>query len=211
MATIFQTSFVPENFPYLANRILNYMLLMVNGHPHRICEIEFYLNSAAHPDSYVHGHADQTKNGTWYFHRHNTGTYKGGTFKGVDIVTGYTTNNSNMINRPEGVYGAILIRSIIDIHQRKFIEGPCRCVDHILALSGVDTIIGLTGNHSLNVLHNDRRFVLIEGNPSVIEPLMWGPRIGLSDKYPEYRDKPYRYVIGPVKKERKKMTLCHRS
>lgn len=207
MTSIFQTHFVPENFPYLANRILNYTLLMVNGNPHRICEIEFYLNSAAHPDSYVHGHIDQTNRGTWYFHRHNNGTYKGGTFKGVDIVTGYTTNDGTMINRPEGVYGAILIRSIIDINQRKFIEGPCRCVDHILALSGFDSIIAFTGNNSLNVLQNDRNFVLVEGNPSVIEPLMWGPRIGLSDKYPEYRDKPYRYIIGPVKKDRKKMIM----
>jgi 3-methyladenine DNA glycosylase Mpg len=186
---------IPENFPQIANKILNYMLLMVNGHPHRICEIEFYLNSSDHPDSYVHSHKDQTKTGTWYFHRYKNGTYKNGTWKGVDIVLG-----------SEGIYGGILIRSLADFSHGKFIEGPCRCVNHILELSECDSIMTFTGNTSLSIVDNTRNFVLLDGTPEVIEPMMWGPRIGLKDGYPEYRNKPYRYSIGPVKKERKKMT-----
>lgn len=195
MATILQTPFVPENFPYLANKILNCTLLMVNGHPHRICEIEFYLNSAEHRDLYVHGHNDQTKKGTWYFHRFNNGTYKNANYKGVDIVFG-----------SDNVHGAILIRTVIDINQRRVIEGPCKIVDHILSLSGFDTVISFTNNNSLDVLNNNRGLVLVEGQPSVLEPIFWGPRIGLSDKFPEFRDKKYRFVIGPVKKEKKKLT-----
>ena len=54
METILDVPFYCQNFPYLANRILNYTVLMVNGFPHRICEIEFYLNSPYHRDLYVH-------------------------------------------------------------------------------------------------------------------------------------------------------------
>jgi len=120
---ILQISCVPENFTYIADIILNHTLLMINGYPHRICEIEFYLNSESHPDEYVHCHEDQTKKGTWYFHRYNNGTYKNVTFKGLDIVLG-----------SENIYAGILIRSIIDIKQKKLIEGPCRTVNHILSL-----------------------------------------------------------------------------
>lgn len=206
MSTILQTPFVPENFPYIADRILNYTLLMINGHPHRICEIEFYLNSPQHRDLYVHGHDDQTKKGTWYFHRFNNGTYKNGTFKGVDIALGSTGLQLGPTAVAEPIHAAILIRTVIDINQKKFIEGPCRTVDHILRLSGHDSIMSFTGNQSLDVLNNDHGLTLVEGNPTVLEPILWGPRIGLSDKYPEYRDKKYRFVIGPVKKEKKKLT-----
>lgn len=198
MSIILQTPFVGENFPYLADRILNYTMLMINGNPHRICEIEFYLNSYEHPDPYVHGHVDQTKSATWYFHRHSTGTYKNGTFKGMDLVLG-----------SEGKYGAVLIRSLFDIKQRELIEGPCNCVKHILMSNGYsdNDIIGFTENESLNILSNKRNLILIEGYPEIKEIIKWAPRVGLSDKYPEYRNKLYRYIIGPVKKERKKMTL----
>lgn len=206
MSTILQTPFVPENFPYLANRLLNYTLLMINSHPHRICEIEFYLNSSQHRDLYVHSHDDQTKKGTWYFHRFNNGTYKNGTFKGIDIALGsmgFQLCHSVVV---ESVHAAILIRTVIDINNKKIIEGPCKTVDHILSLSGYDSIMSFTENSSLGVLNNDRGLTLVEGNPNVLEPISFGPRIGLSDKYPEYRDKKYRFVIGPVKKEKKKLT-----
>lgn len=196
MATILRTPCVAENFTYLADRILNYTLLMIHGRVHRICEIEFYLHSRKHPDPYVHNHIDQIKKGTWYFHRHNTGTYKNGTFKGMDLVLGDPTS-----------YAAILIRSVLDVESRKLIEGPCRCVDHILSLSGIDTVLNFTARMSLNVLQNDRRLVIVEGNPTVLESMSCGPRIGLSNKDPNYQEKKYRYVIGPVKKQRKTLTL----
>ena len=100
------------------------------------------------------------------------------------------------------IYAAVLIRSIMDINQQKFIEGPCRTVDHILQLSGVDSIMSLTGGNSLSFISNVKNLLLIVGQPSVLETILYGPRIGLSDKYPEYRDLKYRYVMGPVKKQR---------
>jgi hypothetical protein len=202
MASILQIPCIPENFAHLADRILNYTLLMINGHPHRICEIEFYLNSPTHSDAYVHTNEDQTKKGTWYFHRYNNGTYKNGTFKGLDIVL----NSGINLENKERIYASALIRTIIDINQRKIIEGPCLVVNHILALYRLDNIMMLTGGNSLNFMKNNHNLILVEGNPSVLEPILYGPRIGLSDKYLEYRTKYYRFVIGPIKKQRKTLT-----
>jgi 3-methyladenine DNA glycosylase Mpg len=181
-------------FNYLADKILNYTVLMINGKIHRICEIEFYLNCTEHPDLYVHSHIDQTNKGTWYFHRYNNGTYKSGTYKGLDIVLG-----------DKNIYFGILIRSIYDVENKIFIEGPCKTVNHILSLYNLSTIDMLTNGKSLNILNNDKGLVLVEGNPTELEKIKIGPRIGLSDKYPEYKNKKYRYVIGNVKKDKKSL------
>lgn len=163
---------------------------------HRICEIEFYLHSPNHPDGYVHVGTDQTRAGTWYFHRHPNGTYKNGTFKGMDLALG-----------SEGIRAAFLLRSLLDITLNVFIEGPCKIVNHVLALYQCPNIMDLTGNQSLNSFQNDQGLILMEGAPTKLEPVLYGPRIGLSDKYPEYRDRKYRFVIGPVKKGKKQLTL----
>lgn len=169
---------------------------MVNGHIHRICEVEFYLNSPEHLDHYVHGHEDQRKKGTWYFHRYNNGTYKSGTFKGMDLVLG--SGNTA---------GAVLIRSVFDINGRKFIEGPCNTVNHILALCGIDSIPTFTGGQSLNFLENHRGVFLIAGNIGTPDTIFWGPRYGLSNKYPEYKDRYYRFALNLVKKNKNKLKL----
>lgn len=91
---------------------------------HRIAELEFYYNTAVFPDPYPHGDELQRTAGQWcgarqfhpspliatcgnrsvhfcrYFHR-TGGTYRSGTFKGLDITIGTDEKN----------YGGILIRS----------------------------------------------------------------------------------------------------
>lgn len=196
MTSLLKTSFIPNNFQYLADRLLNYTLLMVNGYPHRICEVEFYLNSLEHPDNYVHRHIDQTKKGTLYFHRHTNGTYKSGTFKGMDIVFG-----------SEKIYGTVLVRSVFDINNKKFIEGPCNTVEHMLKLCDVKSIQELTLNQSLNFLDKSQKIILIDGDISTPDQIFCGPRYGLSDKYSEYKDKPYRFALSIVKKQKKKLAL----
>jgi len=193
MSFLSEILFIPENFSHIANKILNCTLLLINNRQHRICEIEFYLNSSFHPDLYVHGNDDQTKKDTWYFHRYKNGTYKNGTYKGLDIVIG---NNDNTKE-----YGSILIRSIFDVDKNKIIEGPCLCVNHILYVCGFDNIISFTKNESLNIINNEHNFILVEENKIMPDKILYGSRIGLSEKYPEYRDKKYRYVVGPVKKQ----------
>jgi 3-methyladenine DNA glycosylase Mpg len=162
------------NFKKLANLLLNRTVFKVNKHKFRPAEIEFYLYSEDHPDSYVHCHEDQLKYGFWYFHK--TGkSYKGGTFKGLDLCLG-----------EEDTYFGILIRSIYDIQEEKLIEGPCNCVNRILAVAEVESIKDFV----------DQGYqIKIRDEEHDEETIYRGPRIGLSDKYPKYQYKKYRYAI----------------
>ena len=69
---------IENKFKGLSNYILNHSILKINGIDFRICEIEYYYNNDDHPDPYVHGDIMQKENGTWYFHRQNGKSYKGG-------------------------------------------------------------------------------------------------------------------------------------
>lgn len=107
---------------------MNENVLEINksGNQYRICEIEFYLNDDKyHKDTFTHGDPIQATNGKWYMHRmtaKNPMSFKGGTYKGMDLTFG----------KPGQIYGGILIRSIMNIKTRTHIEGPCNCLDAIL-------------------------------------------------------------------------------
>lgn len=90
-----------NNFDTMANLLLNKSILVINNTEWRISEIEFYYHSNIHPDNYTHKDENQKRNGEWYFHRQNGKSYKGGTYKGLDISCGNENN-----------YGGILLRSI---------------------------------------------------------------------------------------------------
>ena len=172
------------SFSQIADKILNLSTFEINGEAFRICEIEFYLNSPSHPDRYAHSLPDQLEYGHWYFHKHRTGNYKGGTWKGLDITLG---------SRANGAYCGILLRSIMNIRTEELVEGPCRTVNLILDNYRVESIYELVGQHTLHVLHNHRGLGLrdLEGNRYTKEPLVYGPRVGLSAKHPEFREKNY--------------------
>ncbi|KXS19038.1 hypothetical protein M427DRAFT_181607 [Gonapodya prolifera JEL478] len=54
----------------------------------RLAELEFYLHREPdHPDPFSHRHPDQRSRGRWYFHKLG-GSYRGGTWKGLDITFG---------------------------------------------------------------------------------------------------------------------------
>ena len=100
----------------------------------RICEIEFYLidNSLKHhEDTFTHGDPIQGTNGKWYFHRmnpKNPSSFKAGTYKGMDLSFGSKEN---------GVFGGILIRAIMNLKTKEYIEGPCNTVTTLLKCFGV--------------------------------------------------------------------------
>lgn len=121
-----------HHFTKLADLLLNQSILYINSIPHRLIEIEFYFSTPnsyggfVHDDPYTHSSEVQFTTGNWYFHK--TGNvYRDGTWKGLDISIG----------RGKDFPGGILIRSIQMIdskREKKFICGPCLCVDHILSL-----------------------------------------------------------------------------
>jgi hypothetical protein len=185
-----------SDFYDIANTLLNERALLIKDEIHYIAELEIYINSEQHPDPYVHQHPEQTKQGNFYFHRGSTkpdAKYKGGTFKGVDLTYGESS--------PQGdTYAGILIRSLLS-EDGKLITGPCNVVNHILSMYKVDSIEELVSSGidfssdkgNLSFLHNKHDLLLVTV-PDQKKSLFEGPRIGLGDKDPVWRDKLYRYT-----------------
>lgn len=186
-------------FSELANQILNYTTLNKGTARYRICEIEFYLYNDTHQDNYVHKDRGQMLNKTLYFHKRG-GTYKEGTYKGLDLTFGLPSKNQ---------YFGVLIRSIARIHDNnelgKFIEGPCNCVNELIhSYNKVDDF--MVGKGPYLIFDNRHIKVVIEDDLPV-ETIYKGRRYGLSDKYPKYKDKKYRFLIHKDKIKKQKSDL----
>lgn len=194
---LFEQTYDHNDFEKIANIILNQLTLNVKNKKFRICEIEMYLRSDAHPDTYTHSNPDQQAFGKFYFHKYATGSFKSGTWKGIDIVLG----------GPDKFFG-ILIRSMMNLETCEFVEGPCKCVNMILAQFGLTEVKELfqtdiyTGIKQIGL--NDA-YICLNQTEMEKTKIYMGPRIGLSDKYPEYANKNYRYAtfIEKIKKNRK--------
>lgn len=107
-----------QDFDRIANDLMNHWVLAVNEHHYRITEIEFYCKSVAEDgiiiDKYTHGHPEQLKSGTWYFHG-----------SGLDLTFGTAE-----------YYGGILIRGLQRIKDEKHITGPLNSITEILGSIG---------------------------------------------------------------------------
>jgi len=180
----------PKEFPIIADKILNGTILECKGKKFRIREIEFYLKNDKHSDIYCHQNKDQKSFGYWYFHRtSDSGGYKSGTYKGLDITLG-----------DENSFYGILIRTIQG-EDNKMIEGPCKSVNKLLETCGFEPY----GEGSLDKLTGKILRPCIGWDISLKdfslkkETIRKGPRIGLSNKYPLWRDLPYRFAIDGIK------------
>lgn len=185
-------------FVQMADRLLNECYLLVNGRKYRLVEIEFYLNSPNHPDLYTHCNPDQLLMNTFYFHKYKTGTYKSGTYKGLDITFG---------SADENVYFGILIRSIQDMETDEIIDGPCNSVNRILREYDCSDVMEFTEGKNLDIFKNKRKFILVQTDDLDQEIVSMGPRIGLSEKYPDYQTRNYRFAIYKNRLKKKKTSL----
>lgn len=148
-------------------------------------EVEFYLNSNEHPDETVHCHPVQKHKDCIYFHRASTkkdAKYRGGTFKGMDLVWGDGND-----------YFGILIRSV-ETETGEVIEGPCKVVNYILQIMDKEHIRDIVSeDQSLNYRDPLSCIYLAKVKTKLpIYQYMKGPRIGLPDT--EWGNKPYRFV-----------------
>lgn len=199
MQTILDYEDLDESyFPMMADILLNNCLLLINDKKYRLVEIEFYLKCNSHNDSYTHCNTDQLLMHTFYFHKFNTGTYKAGTFKGMDIIFGDKKTNS---------YFGILLRSIQNMANDEIIEGPCNVVNRILKEYNLNSIDEFTNYKNFDIFKNARNFRLVLNNDLVGKKIFFGPRIGLSDKYPEYQNRFYRFLTDKEKIKKKKSSL----
>ena len=189
-----------DNFDDIADNFLNKTYLKCNSSVYRICEIEFYLLSNDHTDKYTHQHPNQQRYGRWYFHRYLNGSYKSGTYRGLDLTLGSKKNNQ---------YCGILIRSIYDIANDKMIEGPCRTVNELLSKCGYDNVKDFMADKQVPLSairsKNNRHIYVRDTHDLDTEQSYTTDRVGLSDKFPEWRDSNYRYLIKPImiKKQKK--------
>lgn len=185
----------------------------------RVCEIEFYLNSTDHPDTFTHGDPMQKLNAQWYFHKMN-GSYKAGTYKGLDLSFG----------RPEiGAVGGILIRAIMPCEVNteggelvgkpltgELIEGPCNSVNRILESTlgnkdqGIKDLVQMK-SFSLDAFASSSNFHLVKA--SLPTRQLWqSPRVGLSLKKmdaekPKYWLADYRFLAYPELHHKMKDTI----
>lgn len=188
-------------FDNISNQLINESILVINNTHYRICEIEYYLKCNVHDDPYVHGDPHQKTIGKWYFHRHGTGTYKGGTFKGMDLTFGYSDGTD--------FYGGILIRSIQHLRTKKIIEGPCNVVTLILKQCNVNSIGDLTKKYTDPIpipAFDNTNVLYIAKKTKKLNKLniFTAPRVGLgfynsdTEKL-RYIMKNYRYLVHPNK------------
>jgi len=204
------------DFNSYADRLLNRRILVINNYPHRIVEIEFYLTCTEHPDPFTHKDIEQAIPDKWYFHKKG-GTFKAGTFKGLDITF---RPNEVISNEKNIVYGGILIRSIVDMIDGTLIEGPCCVVDRILSLSAcpkISEFVCRNHNKGLIVNNTDSQLYLKKySHEHTLLSLYSSPRVGLTLKNnsnlelrQEYIMKNLRYTTRPkwLKKYRKLMTV----
>lgn len=184
----------------IADSLMNKHQLLVpdkdgNIHTYRICEIEFYVTNENHNDEYTHQDEHQKTYGKWYFHRTQSGNYKGGTYKGVDLTFGN-----------DDTYFGVLIRSIYSVDDNEMIEGPCKCVNAILELNSHKNVADyMEGKVDPLSARSTKNFHIKRCQGLTRYDVYAGPRIGLSDKFADFQNRSYRMIIMKdlIKKEKK--------
>ena len=180
-----------DKFHEFAKYLMTNLSMKIGTDIITIEEVEVYYNSFDHKDEYTHKSKDQLTNTKWYFHQYHNGTYKSGTYKGMDITFG---NNKD-------IYGGVLIRSIENTTTGEFITGPCNTVNYILKklnCKEVDDLV--TKMDSLDIFNNKNPFyVEVKTGQIASVDIFTGPRVGLSWKYPSFLTKEYRYLKQPTK------------
>ncbi len=188
-----------KNIVDVAKSLLLQYVIVVGDKEFMISEIEFYIRTENHDDKYTHSDKNQKLYGKWYFHRYPNGSYKGGTYKGLDITFGN-----------EKTYFGVLIRSIYDIENNEIIEGPCRTVNKILELNKCVDVKEYMKNREdpLNA-RNTKNFYIKRKKEPFNKDIYTGQRIGLSDKYVVWKNIEYRFVINKdkIKKNKKNLRL----
>lgn len=165
---------VAEWFEKIATYLLNETSLMINSEPHRLVEIEFYYREKKeHDDLFVHGDSAQKTCGKWYFHR-SGGTYKSGSFKGIDLTFA-----------EKDAFGGILIRGI-EKPDGSIIDGPSLCVDYLLSKTASETVSCLDKKIFPCAIWDSKSLVFFEENKELNKrSFIATPRVGLTLKMRE--------------------------
>eukprot|EP01059_Diplonema_ambulator_P035250 TRINITY_DN8223_c0_g1_i2.p1 TRINITY_DN8223_c0_g1~~TRINITY_DN8223_c0_g1_i2.p1 ORF type:complete len:317 (+),score=77.95 TRINITY_DN8223_c0_g1_i2:38-988(+) len=158
-----------------AAALMTHFELDINGSMWRLAELEAYVYHDTHPDAYTHRNDDQLELCSWYFHRQGNGSYKGGTYKGMDLTFGCRENK---------LYGGFLVRSIQEVRTNAVVEGPCLVVNKILELNQVGSIADFAAGRNgaqLNVEETEGLLLKLAKNGAGSgRPVHSAPRVGLT-------------------------------
>lgn len=190
-------------FARIADRLLNGCDFLVAGTPHRVAEIEAYYHGPDHPDPFPHPDTVQRCAGRWYFHRIGP-SYRGGSFKGLDLTLGDGTNRF-----------ALLIRSIVR-PDGTLVDGPSCTVDDLLKQTGEASVAALDERIAARLAWDESSPLAIRDSevPRTM-PVYRTARVGLSlkrdrERRLQYIDRPYRFLIEPrrIRKGRTQLVLA---
>lgn len=191
-----------EWFAEISDLLLNKTEFVVAGIPHRFTEIEYYYFGGEHKDPFAHCDPLQQTTAKWYFHR-ESGSYRGGSFKGLDISFG-----------SEGMFGGILIRTIEDPDGNE-INGCSLCVDHLLKTTGHAKVADLDGEVAERLIWDESSPIHIRHNDALTaKEIIPTARVGLTLKrmgkhpdMPAFIMRNYRYLTIPEIKKGKVHTI----
>lgn len=174
---------IEKSFERIAEELMNKYSIKVKDTYYRIVDCEFYFrNEDTHNDIYVHGHDQQKKNGSWYFHG-----------SGMDITIG---------NEEENSLGGILIRGIAKLSDTKnangdYIEVNKKSIGPLNVLTSIFS-------HFENIFDSNNSFYLVNKNEITnanfnSTVLYRFPRIGLNIRRNEngFHEKLYRFIAFP--------------
>ncbi len=183
-----------EWFLRIADTLLNRTTLRVGDTANRLTEVEVYYHGPGHEDVFAHRDPVQLHSGRWYFHR-TRGSYRGGSFKGVDLSFGDGTAHAGVLFRgletPDGA----------------LVDGPSLLVDHLLRSARFPTVADLDAAIGTRPGWDSE-------SPLRLEPadfprdstILRTARVGLSLKFRKPRPgdpalsfvvRPYRYLTEP--------------
>ena len=174
-------------FARMAKALLTEARLVVRGEPHRLVEVEFYHHGAFHPDVFAHRDPVQVHPGRWYFHR-SFGTYRGGSFKGLDITFSDGTT-----------HGGILIRSV-EAADGALVVGPSLTVDWLLRKASFMDVPALDREIGTRQIGDEISPLFLHAGPPEERTILRTARVGLSLK----RSRPAnveatRFVLAPYR------------
>lgn len=192
-----------EWFAAIAERLLARTVLVAAGRPYRFHEIELYYHDGRdHADPFTHRDPWQQTCARWYFHR-DGGTYRGGTYKGLDLTFGR-----------EGEHGGILVRTL-GTRDGEFVNGCSLCVDHLLSCTGHPSVASLA--RAVEELPVDAaESTLVLQDDAALPPVeIWrSARVGLTlkraERHPEmaaYIARPYRFLDEPRRIQKGRLQL----
>ncbi len=193
-----------DAFRRVADLLLRRTTWFMNGVPHRFTEVEFYWNGRQHGDTFTHGDPLQREFARWYHHR-TAGEYRGGTYKGLDIAFG-----------SKDVAAGILIRGVARTDgDHALIDGPCMCVDHLLALTGAASVRALAESFDGRVdeASGSPSYLVAEEAAREVPGVFESPRVGLTLKKgatearQRYLAMPYRFLSEPARIKKGRLHL----